>query len=134
MSDTTTHTNNRKPICGRSGCEATPSGNRLYCEQHDPPPFRQAKEEKPVDKPAYVKPAFCTTVGEIIAHLQKFPPDFPVAQSGDPGVIVVHYNASKDDAHVAFEEDNGCWDDVPGARGSRDEDDGDEDDGDEDDE
>jgi hypothetical protein len=103
----------KSPICGRSECEEAPKPGGLYCKTHDPAP--------------YVKPKMCMTVGEVIEHLKSFPPDFPVAQSMTPGVIVVHFNHKQEDAHVAFEEDDGCFDDVPGTRGARGEDEDDDD-------
>lgn len=61
-------------------------------------------------KPKPHKPTACMTVGAVIKELRRFPPDTAVASTFDSGTMIVFYNRTKADTHVAFEDNDGTWD------------------------
>ena len=50
----------------------------------------------------------CETVGELVAQLQKLPPELPVGEGGG-GVTPIVFNANYDTVHLELMEDDDTW-------------------------
>ncbi len=60
------------------------------------------------------RPTAVHTVSELLAFLQKLPGDMPISQGFDPGVMAIVFNQSSPEPHLAFEDNDGTWDDDEG--------------------